>query len=113
METTTTPRVRPCAEPRSSIARSTSNPLDTRPKATCLPSSQGASPKDTKNWQPFASWPFVAAIATTLDPNSIVYQNTMDSLNYFMRERELPQQMRMTLRDYFQNARRVHPDATE
>jgi hypothetical protein len=28
----------------------------------------------------------VAAIATTLDPNSIIYQNTMDSLNYFMRE---------------------------
>lgn len=50
----------------------------------------------------------VAAIATTLDPNSVAYQNTMDSLNYFMRERELPRTMRMTLRDFFANAKRVH-----
>lgn len=50
----------------------------------------------------------VAAIATTLDPNSVAYQNTMDSLNYFMRERQLPRQMRMTLRDFFANAKRVH-----
>ena len=50
----------------------------------------------------------VAAIATTLDPNSVNYQNTMDSLNYFMRERELPRAMRMTLRDFFANAKRVH-----
>lgn len=50
----------------------------------------------------------VAAIATTLDPNAIAYQNTMDSLNYFMRERELPRQMRMALRDFFTNAKRVH-----
>lgn len=50
----------------------------------------------------------VAAIATTLDPNTIQFENTMDSLNYFMRERELPRTMRMTLRDYFSSARRVH-----
>ena len=50
----------------------------------------------------------VAAIATTLDPNAIAFQNTMDSLNYFMRERELPRQMRMALRDFFTNAKRVH-----
>jgi len=49
----------------------------------------------------------VAAIATTLDPNAILYQTTMDSLNYFMRERELPREMRMQLRDYFSSARRV------
>jgi len=50
----------------------------------------------------------VAAIATTLNPNAIIYENTMDSLNYFMRERELPRTMRMTLRDFFASARRVH-----
>ena len=49
----------------------------------------------------------VTAIATTLDPNNILYQNTMDALNYFMRERDLPRGMRMTLRDYFSNARLV------
>ena len=50
----------------------------------------------------------VAAIATTLNPNAIIYENTMDNLNYFMRERELPRKMRMTLRDFFSSARRVH-----
>jgi CRP-like cAMP-binding protein len=50
----------------------------------------------------------VAAIATTLDPNTVIFQNTMDQLNYFMRERELTRPMRMTLRDYFTAARRVH-----
>ncbi len=49
----------------------------------------------------------VTAIATTLDPNNVLYQNTMDALNYFMRERDLPRGMRMTLRDYFSNARLV------
>ncbi len=49
-----------------------------------------------------------AAIATTLDPNSVMYENTMDSLNYFMRERRLPRTMRMALRDYFNAARCVH-----
>ena len=57
-------------------------------------------------------WAYVigtfAAIASTLDPNAIAYQTTMDNLNYFMRERELTREMRLTLRDYFQNARRVH-----
>jgi len=50
----------------------------------------------------------VAAIASNLDPSNVEYQNTMDALNYFMRERELPREMRMTLRDYFSSARRVH-----
>ena len=49
-----------------------------------------------------------AAIAATLDPNSIAYQNTMDQLNYFMRERQLSKSLRFTLRDYFQQARNVH-----
>jgi hypothetical protein len=50
----------------------------------------------------------MAAIATTLDPNAILFQNTMDALNHFMRERRLPRVMRMTLRDYFAAARDVH-----
>ena len=33
------------------------------------------------------------------DPNHVLYQNTMDQLNYFMRERGLPRRMRITLRD--------------
>jgi CRP-like cAMP-binding protein len=32
----------------------------------------------------------------------------VDALNYFMRDRGLPRPMRMTLRDYFQSARKVH-----
>ncbi len=50
----------------------------------------------------------VTAIATTLNPNATLYQTTMDSLNYFMRERDLPRDMRLTLREYFNNARLVH-----
>jgi CRP-like cAMP-binding protein len=50
----------------------------------------------------------VTAIATTLNPNATLYQTTMDSLNYFMRERDLPRDMRLTLREYFTNARLVH-----
>jgi hypothetical protein len=50
----------------------------------------------------------VAAIATTLNPNQILYEQTMDQLNYFMRERQLPYAMRMTLRDFFQLSRRVN-----
>ena len=50
----------------------------------------------------------VAAIATTLNPNQIYYENTMDQLNYFMRERELPRAMRMTLREFFEASRRVN-----
>ena len=50
----------------------------------------------------------VASIATTLNPNVVLFHNTMDSLNIFMRERGLPGSMRITLREYFHNARRVH-----
>ena len=50
----------------------------------------------------------VAAIATTLNPHRIMYENTMDQLNYFMRDRSLSRQMRITLREFFQAARRVH-----
>ena len=50
----------------------------------------------------------VAAIATTLNPHRIMYENTMDQLNYFMRDRSLSRAMRITLREFFQSARRVH-----
>ena len=50
----------------------------------------------------------VAAIAATLDPNRIEYQNTMDQLNYFMRERSLQKPMRIMLRNYFEASRHVH-----
>jgi CRP-like cAMP-binding protein len=98
----------------------------------------------------------VAAIATTLNPNRILYENTMDQsvphrtplfsflasnpsmpsslwpsfasrcslflllicvrfygaprcrLNYFMRERQLPRTMRIQLREFLKNARRVN-----
>ena len=43
----------------------------------------------------------VASAATTLDPNGVFFHNTMDSLNYFMRERGLPAEMRHALREYF------------
>lgn len=49
-----------------------------------------------------------AGIASTLDPSRIIYETTMDSLNFYMTERKLPKEMRITLRDYFQSARHVH-----
>lgn len=58
------------------------------------------------------SWTYVlgtaAGIASTLDPNAVMYQTTMDQLNYFMRKRQLPREMRHQLRDYFTSARTVH-----
>jgi len=58
------------------------------------------------------SWTYVlgtaAGIAATLDPNNVVYQTTMDQLNHFMRQRHLPREMRLMLRDYFAAAREVH-----
>ena len=50
----------------------------------------------------------VAGIYSTLNPNLIQYRNTMDALNYFMRDRRLPKEMRIMLREYFTNARPVH-----
>ena len=40
----------------------------------------------------------VATIASTLNPQSILFTQTMDSLNNFMRERALPKPMRFVLR---------------
>ena len=57
-------------------------------------------------------WAYVigtmAAIAATIDPNAIAFEQTMDHLNRFMAERRLPRSLRNTLREYFEAARRVH-----
>jgi len=57
-------------------------------------------------------WTYVigtaAGIAATLDPNGVLFHTTMDQLNEFMRERTLPKDMRLRLREYFQFARQVH-----
>ena len=50
----------------------------------------------------------VAAIATTLNPNQVMYETTMDQLNLFMRERQLPREMRIVLRDFVKSARRIN-----
>ena len=58
-----------------------------------------------------AVWAYVigtiAGICATLNPNLVQYRNTMDNLNYFMKERKLPREIRLTLREYFTNAREV------
>ena len=54
-----------------------------------------------------------AGIAATLDPGRIMYETTMDQLNYYMTERKLPKEMRITLRDYFQMARHVHQSSDD
>jgi hypothetical protein len=48
-----------------------------------------------------------AGIASTLNPNKVLFHTTMDQLNYFMRERELSRSMRRELRAYFERARTV------
>lgn len=48
-----------------------------------------------------------AGIAATLEPNLVLFRTTMDQLNFFMRERELPRAMRRELREFFEQARRV------
>ena len=56
-------------------------------------------------------WTYVlgttAGIASTLDPNGVLFQTTMDALNMFMRERQLPRAMRRQLRSFFDQSRRV------
>lgn len=49
----------------------------------------------------------VATIASTLNPHSIAFTQTMDSLNFFMRDRGLPKPMRFVLRTFFENSRLV------
>jgi len=49
----------------------------------------------------------IAGVYSTLNPTLVQHRNTMDTLNYFMRERHLPKDMRLMLREYFQNARNV------
>ena len=54
-----------------------------------------------------------AGIASTLDPDTVRFRNTMDHLNQFMKERRLPPQMRRLTRDYFASARGVHQLLTD
>jgi len=49
----------------------------------------------------------ISTVLTTLDPNGVYFTNTMDSLNYFMRDRHLPWEMRVKLRVFFENSRYV------
>ena len=49
----------------------------------------------------------LAAIATTLDPHAILYQNTMDSLNQFMRDRKVAAPSRLQPVGRGHRARRV------
>ena len=49
----------------------------------------------------------VATIASTLNPHGLHFTQTMDSLNFFMRDRALPKGMRFTLRTFFENSRMV------
>ena len=53
-----------------------------------------------------------AGIAATLNPNKVLFHNTMDQLNYFMRERSLPAPMRRQLRDFFEHARHAQGHAS-
>merc|ERR1719473_1825267 len=47
------------------------------------------------------------SIAATLDPASIEFKANMDALNLFMRERGLPKSLKVALRTYFHNSRRL------
>lgn len=46
-------------------------------------------------------------ITTSLDPDSVQYQNDMDKLNFFMRDRALPKGLRFKLRDFFASSRGI------
>ena len=52
-------------------------------------------------------WAWVIAslcgILATLNPHATAYQNLMDELNYFMRERSFAQEHRVRLRDFFRH----------
>lgn len=47
------------------------------------------------------------AIVATLDPQGIEFRQTMDELNYFSRDKKLPQDLTIRLRTFFQNTQHV------
>lgn len=47
-------------------------------------------------------------IAATLDPRAVTFRTTMDALNIFMNERNLPRHSRILIRTYFHNTRHLH-----
>lgn len=58
------------------------------------------------------AWTYIiaqtAGVLSTLNPDAIIFRNSLDDLNHFMRDRRLPRSLRHGLRDYFHNARHVH-----
>ena len=53
------------------------------------------------------------SIAATMDPHGDEFKANMDSLNAFMRERGLPRSLKVALRTYFHNSRRLQRAHTE
>ena len=41
------------------------------------------------------------AMAATMDPEGVAFRTNLDALNYFMRDRNLPHEERIALREYF------------
>ena len=56
-------------------------------------------------------WAYVmgsaCAMAATMDPEGVAFRTNLDALNYFMRDRNLPQQERVALREYFHSSRKL------
>ena len=50
-------------------------------------------------------WAYVmgsaCAMAATMDPEGVAFRTNLDALNYFMRDRNLPHEERIALREYF------------
>jgi len=53
------------------------------------------------------------SIAATMDPAAIEFKANMDSLNVFMRERGLPKSLKVELRTFFHNSRKLQQAAQE
>ena len=53
------------------------------------------------------------SIAATMDPASVDFKANMDLLNSFMRDRGLPASLRIELRTYFHNSRKLQRAAQE
>jgi len=49
----------------------------------------------------------MCAIASTMDPDTTQFRNSLDSLNSFMRERGLNPELRVRLRTFYHNSRRM------
>ena len=72
--------VLPERDPKDSIFLTTSNPSTTLPKTTCLPSNQGVSTVQIKNWDPFVFGP---ALAMDKIPAPVCLSWKFSSLNFW------------------------------